>query len=169
MSPERTRRQINEPGHQRKFLVIADESPECESAIFFAACRARNTGSSLTILYVVEPGEFQHWISVEELQRQEGENKAKAVFRLYQRKLAQKNLEKIPREEIIRFGEITEELISLINEDPDIGFLVLGASTSPQGPGKLVSWLGGTAAGGFPIPFVVVPGSLELDEIEALS
>lgn len=169
MSPERTKRQIHEPGHRRKFLVIADESPECESALFFAACRARNTGSSLAILYVVEPGDFQHWISVEELQRQEGENKAKAVFRLYQRKLSNNELDNITREEIIRFGEITEELISLINEDPDIGFLVLGASTSPQGPGKLVSWLGATAAGGFPIPFVVVPGSLALDEIEALS
>ena len=169
MNPQRTKRQIHEPGHQRKFLVVADESPECESALFFAACRARNTGSFLTVLYVVEPGEFQHWISVEALQREEGEAKAKAVFRLYQRKLAQNELDKVPRDEIIRFGEITEELISLINEDPDIGFLVLGASTSPQGPGKLVSWLGETAAGGFPTPFVVVPGSLTLEEIEALS
>lgn len=169
MNPQRTKRQIHEPGHRRKFLIIADESPECESALFFAACRARNTGSDLAILYVVEPGEFQHWISVEERLRQEGENKAKAVLRLYQRKLAQYGLDKIPRDEIIRFGEIADELISLIRDDPDIGFLVLGASTSPQGPGKLVSWLGVTAAGDFPIPFVVVPGSLEFDEIEALS
>ncbi len=149
--------------------MTVDESPECESAIYFTACRARNTGSDIVLLYVIEPGDFQHWLSVEDIHRQEGESKARAVFRLYQRKLDRLGFEAVNREEVVRAGEITEELVDVINTDEDISFLVLGASTAPQGPGRLVSWLGGPAAGTFPIPFVVVPGTLELEEIEALS
>ncbi len=163
-----TKRSIHEPGHKRKFLVIADETPECEQAIYFAAFRARNTGSSLAILYVIEPVEFQHWSSVEATHRQEQERKSAAVFRLYQRKLDQSGLENLEIEEIVRSGKIEDEVIGLINEDQDIGFLVLGASTSQKGPGRLVNWLGTAAAGQFPVPYVVVPGVLSNDEIESL-
>lgn len=163
-----TKRRINEPGHKRKFLVIADETPECEQAIYFAAFRARNTGSSLAILYVIEPVEFQHWSSVEAIHREEQERKSTAVFRLYQRKLDQSGLEDLEIEEIVRSGKIEDEVIGLINEDQDIGFLVLGASTSQKGPGRLVNWLGTAAAGQFPVPYVVVPGVLSNDEIESL-
>ncbi|MGI9383723.1 MAG: universal stress protein [Methyloligellaceae bacterium] len=166
--PERRIRRLNEPGHRRKFLVVVDESVECESAIYFAACRATNTNSSIVLLYVIEPADFQHWLSVENVHREEGENKAKAVFRLYQRKLKSLGFEDIDQEEVIRAGDIREELVALINDDEDISFLVLGASTSAKGPGRLVSWLGDQGAGTFPIPFVVVPGTLELEEIKAL-
>ena len=142
-----TKRRIHEPGHKRKFLVIADETPECEKAIFFAAFRARNTGSSLTILYVIEPVEFQHWSSVEAIHQQEQERKSTAVFRLYQRKLDRLGVGSLEVEEVVRSGKIEDEVIGLINEDQDIGFLVLGASTSQQGPGRLVNWLGTAAAG----------------------
>lgn len=163
-----TKRRIHEPGHKRKFLVIADETPECEQAIYFAALRARNTGSSLAILFVIEPVEFQHWSSVEAVHQQEQERKSAAVFRLYQRKLHQLGIESLKIEEIVRSGKIEDEVIGLINEDQDIGFLVLGASTSQNGPGRLVNWLGTAAAGQFPVPYVVVPGGLDMDEIKAL-
>ena len=164
----RTIRRLHEPGHRRKFLVVVDETTECESAIYFAACRASNTDSSIVLLYVIEPGDFQHWLTVENIHREEGEAKAKAVFRLYQRRLKNLGFEDIDKEEVIRAGDIQEEIVALINEDEDISFLVLGASTSPQGPGRLVNWLGQQGAGTFPIPFVVVPGTLELEEIKAL-
>ena len=56
-------RKGKEDGHRRKFMVIVDETPECESAVYFSACRARNTGSDLHMLFVVEPEDFQHWLS----------------------------------------------------------------------------------------------------------
>jgi nucleotide-binding universal stress UspA family protein len=166
---ERKIRKVKEEGHRRKFLVIVDESPECESAVYFSGLRARMTNSDLAMLYVVEPEDFQHWLQVEELHRQEKEQKAAAIFRLYQRKLNGWGLEDVQVHEIIRHGDPVEQLVELINEDEDISFLVLGASSSNQGPGRLVSLLAGKQAGLFPIPIVVIPGSLELHEIEALA
>lgn len=163
-----TKRQIHEEGHKRKFMVIADETPESEAAVYFAASRARNTDSQLLMLYVIEPVDFQHWMSVEELHKQEQEEKARAVFRLYRRRLRAQGFEDLPREEVVKIGAVTEEIVNLINEDRDIGFLVLGASTSSKGPGKLVTWLSSGAAADFPIPYVVVPGALTMDEIAAL-
>jgi nucleotide-binding universal stress UspA family protein len=167
MSPHNVRL-LHEAGHRRKFLAVVDESPECEAAIYFTASRARNTDSDVALLFAIEPEEFQHWLSVGDIHREEGEQKAKAVFRLYQRKIKGWGFEDVHVEEVMRHGKASEEIVSLINDDRDIAFLVLGVSTSSEGPGRLVSWLAGSQAGVFPVPIVLVPGSLELSEIEAL-
>lgn len=168
--PERRKRQSFEKGHRRKFLVVVDETPECERALAFAAGRAEHTGGGLALLYVVEPGDFQHWLGVEEIAREEGIGKAKAVFRLFGRKLKSLGFEKMEAEEIIREGNKADEIINLINEDTDIAILVLGASKDPSGPGPLVSSLAaGKFSGEFPIPITIVPGSLTDEEIKALA
>ncbi|MCB2136692.1 MAG: universal stress protein, partial [Rhodobacteraceae bacterium] len=48
----------------RKFLVVLDDSRECLNAMRFAALRAAHTGGGVTILSVIPPEEFQHWIGV---------------------------------------------------------------------------------------------------------
>ena len=65
-------------------------------------------------------------------------------------------------------GDTAEEIIKLIDEDADIGILVLAAGTGKEGPGPLVSNLAKTA-GTFPIPVALVPGHLSDDEIDASS
>lgn len=166
----RKKRQIYAEGHKRKFLVVVDETPECESALAFAASRALRTAGQLALLYVIEPGvEFQ-WMGVEDVAREEGHNKAKAVFRLFSRKLRAMGFEDIVPEEIVREGTKAEEITKLIEEDEDIGVLVLGASKDPSGPGPLVTNLaGGKLAGSFPVPITVVPGHLTTEEILALA
>lgn len=157
-------------GHRRKFLVVVDETPEVESALAFAACRAVSTGGSLALLYVVEPGDFQHWLGVEEIAREEGLNKARAVFRLFGRKLKSMGFENLDAEEIVREGKKAEEIINLIAEDEDIGVLVLGASRDPSGPGPLVSSLAaGKYVVDFPIPITIVPGGLTVDDIRGIA
>jgi nucleotide-binding universal stress UspA family protein len=167
----RRKRQVFAEGHKRKFLVVVDETPECESALAFAASRALRTAGQLALLYVVEPGvDFQHWLGVEDIAREEGHNKAKAVFRLFGRKLKAMGFEDIVPEEIVREGQKAEEITKLIEEDDDIGVLVLGACKDPSGPGPLVSTLaGGRLAGTFPVPITVVPGHLSIEEILALA
>ena len=129
-------REVFAEGHKRKFLVVVDETPECESALAFAAGRAQRTLGQLALLYVIEPGvEFQHWLGVEEVAREEGHNKARAVFRLFGRKLKAMGFEDVVPEEIVREGLKAEEITKLIEEDQDIGVLVLGASKDPSGPG----------------------------------
>jgi nucleotide-binding universal stress UspA family protein len=167
----RKKREVYAEGHKRKFLVVVDETPECESALAFAASRAQRTHGQLALLYVIEPGvEFQHWLGIEEVAREEGLNKAKAVFRLFGRKLKAMGFEQLVPEEIVREGMKDEEIALLIEEDQDIGVLVLGASKDPSGPGPLVSTLaGGRLAGTFPVPITVVPGHLSIEEILALA
>lgn len=167
----RKKREMFAEGHKRKFLVVVDETPECESALAFAASRTKRTGGHLALLYVIEPGvEFQHWLGIEEVAREEGHNKARAVFRLFGRKLKAMGFEHIEPEEIVREGVKAEEIQKLVEEDQDIGVLVLGASKDPAGPGPLVTTLaGGRHMGTFPVPITVVPGHLSIEEILALA
>lgn len=167
----RKKRQIYLEGHKRKFLVVVDETPECESALAFAASRVKRTAGHLALLYVIEPGaEFQHWLGIEEIAREEGHNKARAVFRLFGMKLKAMGFEDVVPEEIVREGAKAEEIRKLVEEDEDIGVLVLGASKDPAGPGPLVTTLaGGGHVGTFPVPITVVPGHLSIEEILALA
>ncbi len=167
--PDRKLRAVFETGRNRKFLVIVDESPEGETALYYAARRAQRTGGMLTLLYIIPPPEMTHWLGVEEAFREEQTNKARAVFRLLTRKLKNWGFETIRIEETIKEGQKAEEIMKLIDEDSDIGILVLGASTDPSGPGILVSTLAGAKAGSFSIPITIVPGTLTLDEVAGLA
>jgi nucleotide-binding universal stress UspA family protein len=104
------------------------------------------------------------------MQIEEETNKAKALFRLFRRKLAIAGFENIPCEEMVREGVKPEEISKAIDEDEDIAILVLGAAIDAKGPGPLVSSLAaGKAAGTFPIPITIVPGNLTLEDILTLA
>ena len=168
--PDHRPRDLFTKGHKRKFLVIVDESPEGEAALYYAARRAHRTGGGLALLFVIEPPEMSHWLCVADAFRDEQHQKARAVFRLRARKLKNWGFENIEYEEIIREGYKADEIVKLIEEDRDFGILVLGASANAEGPGPLVSLLAaGTKAGTFPIPITIVPGNLTLDEIGGLA
>lgn len=167
---ENKKRRSFESGHFRKFLIVVDESQEVEGALYYAASRIQRSSGSIVMVYVIVPQEFQHWINVRQQQVEEETTKAKALFRLFRRKLNLAGFENVASEEIIREGPKGEEIRKLIDEDEDIAILVLGASTDPAGPGPLVSSLAaGTAAGSFPIPVTIVPGTLDLEDILALA
>lgn len=164
------RRRVFEEGHRRKYLVIVDESEEVEAALYYAALRVSHTSGLILLLYVIEPQEYQHWVGVRQVQLEEETNKAKALFRLFRRKLNTAGFESVPTEEVVREGKKSEAILELIDEDEDIAVLALGAATNAKGPGPLVSSLAaGTVAGSFPIPITIVPGNLTLDELQALA
>lgn len=159
-----------EEGHRRKFLIVVDESQEVESALYYAASRVQRSSGLIVMLYVIEPGELQNWAGVRQVQIEEETTKAKALFRLFRRKLAHAGFEAVETEDVVREGRTGEEINRLIAEDEDIAILVLGASVDPTGPGPLVASLAtAKAAGGFAVPITVVPGQLSLAEIKALA
>ncbi len=169
MSTVKKRRSF-EADRFRKFLVVVDESPELESALFYAASRMQRSSGSLVLLYVIVPQEFQHWINVRQQQVEEETAKAKALFRLMRRKLNLAGYDNVACEEIIREGEPDAEIRKLIDEDEDIAVLVLGASAEAAGPGPLVSSLATSGAmGSFPIPITIVPGTLALEDVVGLA
>lgn len=164
------KRRVFEEGHRRKYLVIVDESEEVEAALFFAALRVAHTSGCVLLLYVIEPQEYQHWVGVRQVQLEEETTKAKALFRLFRRKLNTAGFESVHTEEVVREGKKAEAILELISEDEDIAVLALGAATDAMGPGPLVSSLAaGTTAGSFPIPITIVPGNLSFEDLQALA
>lgn len=168
--PTSKQRRAFEEGHKRKFLVIVDETAEVDAALYFAGCRIEHTGGSIVLLYVIEPQDFQHWMGVKEIQKEEETQKATALFRLARRKLGNAGLENVDCEEVIREGALSEEILNVIEEDEDISIMILGASVDTNGPGPLVSTLAaGKQAGTFPIPITIVPGNMVMEDIKTLA
>lgn len=166
----RSKRRSFEEGHLRKMLVIVDDSKEVEAALFFCASRIAHSSGVIVMLQIIEPQDFQTWMGVQQLHVEEETNTAKARARLLRRKLNQAGFENVVTEEVIREGVLTEEITKLIDEDEDIGIMVLGASVDAKGPGPLVSSLAaGNLAGTFPIPITIVPGDLTPEELQALA
>ncbi len=149
----------------RKFLVVVDETPECINAIRFAARRAQKTGGGLQMLFITRPEEFQHWVGVGEIMRQEAREAAEARFVEISTKLME-NVGITP-EFVIREGEASDEVLAQIREDPEIGVLVLGAGID-DGPGPLITHLVGRLAGKMPVPVTVVPGGLSREQVIAV-
>lgn len=151
----------------RVFLVVVDETEEMRVALRFAALRARSTGGKVAMLYVVEPSEFQHWMSVGDIMREEARTEAEQVL---QRMAAEvSNLCGSLPILYVREGDRRDQLLELLEEEPNISILVLGAATNKRGPGPLVSAVTGKFLGRLHIPVTVVPDSMTVEEIDAVS
>jgi nucleotide-binding universal stress UspA family protein len=162
-----TKRRIHETGHKRKYLVVIDDTDECDRAVYWAARRAGLTKSQLVMLRVIEPGERnQQWLGVADIMKAEAEEEANKVLDKYAKRV--KEVAGIEPDRVIREGAPVDEIIKLIDEDTDIGILVLAAGTGKDDPGPLVSGLAKTAAN-FPIPVAIVPGHLKDEDLEAMA
>jgi nucleotide-binding universal stress UspA family protein len=161
------KRRSYESGHRPKYLVVIDESPECDRAIYYASRRAARTAAGLIMLLVIEPHDrHQQWLGVADIMRAEAHEAANAVL---DRFAARANgAAGLTPERVIRDGERAQEILDLIDEDEDIAILVLAAGTGVDGPASLVDTLG-KSAGTFPIPIAIVPGHLSDEELDALS
>lgn len=150
----------------RKFLVVLDDSRECLNAMRFAAMRAAHTGGGVCILSVIPPDEFNHWIGVGEVMREEARERIQAHFEVFAKWM--RDRQGVDPELVIREGESVEEIMAQVREDQDIGVLVLGAGTDRKGPGPLVSQLSRNS-GSLPIPITIVPGHLSKEQLEAIT
>ena len=150
----------------RKFLVVLDDSRECLNAMRFAAMRAAHTGGGVAVLSVIPPDEFNHWIGVGEVMREEARERIHAHFEVFAKWM--RDRQGVDPELIIREGEPVAEILAQIAEDDEIGVLVLGAGTDRKGPGPLVSQLS-RASGTLPIPITIVPGELSKEKLQAIT
>ncbi len=150
----------------RKFLVVLDDSRECLNAMRFAAMRAAHTGGGVEVLSIILPDEFNHWIGVGEVMREEARERIHAHYEVFAKWMRDK--QGIEPELVIREGEAVKEIIAQVQEDPEIGVLVLGANTDKKGPGPLVTALTRNA-GSLPIPITIVPGELSKERLEAIT
>ena len=152
---------------ERTFLVVVDNTEELHVALRFASLRAKKTGGRVALLYVVEPADFQHWMAVEDLMREEGRQEAEAVLQKYSAEV-QEWSGKTPVF-YLREGKLRDELLKLIDEDQSISVLVLGAATGTEGPGPLISSLAGKMTSDLRVPLTIVPGYLTDAQPESLT
>ncbi|MCZ6605954.1 MAG: universal stress protein [Alphaproteobacteria bacterium] len=151
----------------RIFLVVADNTPEMGKALRFAAGRAQRVGGTVGILRVVEPTDFQHWSAVGDLMRDEARAEAEKIL---QECAAQ--VQEIGGQMpilYIREGTRKDEVLALIEEEPDIRILVLSAAPGGKGPGPLISFLTKKVVGKMRVPVMLVPGGLTDEQIDALA
>ncbi|HEU4659732.1 MAG TPA: universal stress protein [Pseudolabrys sp.] len=162
-----SKRRSFETGHKRKYLIVVDDSDECDRAVYWAAKRAGRTKSAVLLLRVIDTSDRdKQWLGVADIMRAEAHEAAKAALDKYAARV--KKIANVKVERVIREGDMTEEIIRLIEDDPDVGIFVLAAGTGSEGPGPLISSLAKTA-GSFPIPFAIVPGHLSDEDIDASS
>ncbi|MFX0542210.1 universal stress protein [Roseovarius sp. S4756] len=150
----------------RKFMVVLDDSRECLNAMRFAAMRAAHTQGGVKVLAVIPPEEFNHWIGVGDIMREEQRERIEAHFEVFAKWMRDK--QGVSPELVIREGEPVAEIVAQISEDPEVGVLVLGASADGKGPGPLVSQLS-RSAGSLPIPITIVPGDLSKERLELIT
>lgn len=154
--------------HSRAFLVVIDETPECDRAVYYASRRAARTHGKLIMVAVASPpGGNQEWLGVSELMRAEALEEAEG--RLDEFAARARNLAGIDPQRVVREGKKPEEILKLIQENREIAILVLAAGTGAEGPGPLVASLAGGGSGSFPIPITIVPGHLTDAQLDALS
>ncbi len=151
----------------RIFLVVVDETEEMRVALRFACRRARNTGGRVALLYVIEPADFQHWQAVGDLMREEARSEGEQLLQ----KLAAQVNELVGNIPVlfVREGKVRDELFKVLDEEPGISILVLGANTGTRGPGPLVTALTGKMVGKLHVPMTIVPGNLDDEAVDSIS
>ena len=70
------------PAGRIKFLVCIDDSEECRTALRFACMRAQNTGGKVSLVYVIEPNDFNLSGSVQEIMAEEARDRARPRWRV---------------------------------------------------------------------------------------
>ena len=151
----------------RRFLVIADGTPESRIALRFACRQAMDSRGILVLMTVIETQEFQHWLGVESIMKEEARDAADAMLR--ELAVEARAISGAQPELVLREGGRKEQLLAYLKECRDSGnavILVLGAATGAEGPGPLVSALVGSSEGErLSIPVIVVPGNLSAEQI----
>jgi nucleotide-binding universal stress UspA family protein len=156
---------VAELDYSRKFLVLIDDSPECDRAVSFAANRVKRTGGAVVLLSVIDTADFDQFIGVAETMRAEARDEAERNLDARIARIAQ--IGQIRTETVIREGNAAEAIEKLAADDPGIAFLVLAASKSDKGPGPMVTYFAGHTK--LHIMVTIVPGAMTDEEIVAVA
>lgn len=150
----------------RKFLVLLDDSRECLNAMRFAAMRAASTQGAVVILSVISPDDIQHGFGVADVMRAEAQERIEAHFEVFAKWMRARP--GIEPELVIREGDVATEMLALLDDDPNIGVIVLGASDDSSGPGPVITRLL-RDIGRLPCPITIVPAEISKERLERIT
>ena len=150
-----------------KFLVCVDTTDECKVALKFACMRAKNSGGSVLLLYVIEPKELQHFAGIEKIMVKEAKEEAKNVLaELADSAMKDFNLKV---QTITSNGKKYNQIVDLINKDKSISILVLGEAPDGMGSNDLINKFTAGLTRSINIPLTIVPGNLSIEDLEKIT
>jgi nucleotide-binding universal stress UspA family protein len=152
-----------ELNYSRKFLVLIDESPECDRAVSFAAHRVKRTGGTVVLMSVIDTEDFAQFIGVADTMRAEARDEAERNLDARIARIAE--IGQVRTETVIREGHPDEAIEAVLAGDPGIGILVIAAGVGDKGPGPLVTHF--AAHNRLHVLVTIVPGAMTEDEIIA--
>lgn len=150
----------------RTYLVVIDDSEESRLAQRFAARRAAGTGGNVHFVVAIEPQAFVAWGGVQATIEAEAREKAEAVAAAAAAEVHETC--GIHPSVTVAQGDAAEIVREILLTDHSIAALVLGAADEGP-PGPLVSHFAGADAGRLPVPVMIVPGSLSIEQLDRLS
>src|SRR5712691_11901109 len=104
-----TKRRSYEAGHSPKLLVVIDDSPECDRAVYFASRRALRIGAAVIMLRVIETHDRnQQWLGVADIMRAEAHEEANAVLDRHAARAS--SITGTQPERVIREGDKADEM-----------------------------------------------------------
>ena len=150
-----------------KFLVCVDTTDECKVALKFACMRAKNSGGSVLLLYVIEPKELQHFVGIEKIMVKEAKEEAKNVLaELAESAMKDFNLKV---QTVTSNGKKYNQIVDLINKDKSISILVLGEAPDGMGSNDLINKFTAGLTRSINIPLTIVPGNLSIEDLEKIT
>ena len=150
-----------------KFLVCVAPNETSRTAVRLACLKAKLRGGGVDLLYVQEPTGFQPLVDIGEAFNQEQEAKAQEVLTDFAKQAYEES--GIQPCMLTRKGKLGKEILAAIREDSDINMLVIGLSPESVEGDKLVKWLAERTGGELLVPFMIVPGNLTDEQLEALT
>ncbi len=150
---------------KRIFLVVADDTSEMHQALYYASRRAATANGELAIFRCIEPPEGQLWGGVSKIMEAESEQDSKKLLNDLSQYCEELGAKK-PKT-FLKKGNVSDELIKLINNEALITVLVLGASVETGNPGPLINFVI-NASTECRIPITIVPGNLSDEQIDNL-
>src|SRR6478609_6607461 len=104
------KRRSYEAGHKPKFLVVVDDTAECDRAVYYASRRAARIGGGVVMLSVIETGDRnQQWLGVADIMRAEAHEQANAV--LDRHAIRSSSITGVMPQRVIREGDKTQEVL----------------------------------------------------------
>ncbi len=149
-----------------KYLVIADDNPESAVAMRYAARCIRRPEDELTLLAVVRPVEFQYWNALMDTMISDTREKLTQYLESSASYL-QSNHGVNPR--IIKLeGDPVKVITTFVSKEENLGALVLGIDSGPNGPGKLIRHFSHQSSGSLNVPLILVPGHMTDENLRNL-
>lgn len=142
------------------YLLVADETPEFQTALKYAAYLAKAQKARLSILYLVEEPEIMPWGDIGRRMHYDALHEALDLV-LSACDYAREVTGQMPCIYLEKHSHF-DDIARIVEEDQNVTKLILGGDCRSKSPGPLVSYFTGKGLPKLRVPLTIVPGDMEV-------